>query len=194
MSVSIRQSSNNLTRSAGICGPEQAYRNGAMSNRERTKALGDWGEKKAVALLQKAGFRNVRDMNAEMSNHPFGDIYAERGGVRYMIGVKTRNKYQVSGILNPTYNVRKKGANVWIIAQRHSAVLAWVAIQTIPEERKFSAYFGTIAQIEDRGERFSIPMRSERTPGYDCLSHPPEEFDPSIHPEWSNGGYPRRRT
>lgn len=186
MDVFIRQSSNRLTRSAG---PEQAYRNGAMSNRERTKALGDWGEKKAVALLQKAGFHNVTDMNAEIANHPFGDICAEREGARYLIGVKTRNKYQVSGLLNPTYNVRKRGADVEAIAQRYNAILAFIAIPVIPEEQTFTAYFSTIRQIEDRGERFSIPMRPKQTARYDCLSRQPEEFDPSIRPEWSNGGY-----
>jgi hypothetical protein len=89
-------------------------------------------------------------MNAEFSNHPFGDIYAERQGVCYMIGVKTRNKHQASGPLNPTYNVRKRGANVGLIAQRHNAVLAWVAIQTIPEEQTYSAYFA------NRGSRRAV--------------------------------------
>jgi hypothetical protein len=108
--------------------------------------------------------------------------------------VKTRNKYQASGLLNPTYNIRKRGADVGAIARRQNAIPAWIAIPVIPEEQKFSAYFGTIAQIEDRGERFSIPMKPEQTAGYECLSRPPEEFDPTIRPDWSNGGYPRRRT
>ena len=160
-----------------------------MSDSERTKALGAWGEKKAIALLQKAGFSGVRDMNVTVVNHPFGDIFAERGGSRYMIGVKTRNKYQVSGILNPTYNVRKRNANVEIIAQQHNALLAWVAISVVPEEHEFSAYFGTIAQIEDRGERFSIPMKADQTRKYECLAD--RETDTSLRREWSNGGYAR---
>jgi hypothetical protein len=156
-------------------------------DRDRMKALGVWGERKAFALLQKAGFRKVRDINAEMLNHPFADIYAERGNMRYIIGLKTRNKYQMNGIINPTYNVRKRGTNVGVIAQRHNATLAWVAIQAIPEEQKFSAYFGTIAQIEDFGERFSIPMKPEKTRMYECLAD--LEPDTSLRPEWSNGGY-----
>jgi hypothetical protein len=160
-----------------------------MSDRERTKALGTWGENKAIDLLKKAGFNDVRDMNAAVANHPFGDIYAERGGSRYMIGVKTRNKYQVSGILNPTYNVRKRNANVEIIAQRHNALLAWVAISVVPEKQELSAYFGTIAQIEDRGERFSIPMKPDQTCKYECLAN--KESDASISHEWTNGGYAR---
>src|ERR1700726_3311755 len=130
-------------------------------------------------------------MNAETVNHPFGDIYAERDGARYLIGIKTGNKYQVSDLINPTYNVRKGGVDVKkAVAQQYNATLAWVAIAVVPEEQRFSAYFGTIAQIEDAGERFSIPMRPEQTKRYECLSRPTEERDQSIRAEWSNGGYP----
>jgi hypothetical protein len=182
-----------LRRQLGLGQPLAVVRGQTRERVQRKRALGDWGEKKAVDLLKRAGFRNVRDMNVEMSNHPFGDICAERDGNRYLTGVKTRNKYQVSGLINPTYNVRKRGVDVGAIAQRHNAILAWVAIPVIPEEQSFSAYFGTIGQIEDRGERFSIPMRPEQTARYECLSRPVDEFDPSIRPEWSNGGYPRRQ-
>jgi hypothetical protein len=132
-------------------------------------------------------------MNAGSTNHPFGDILAERAGARYLIGVKTRNKYQDKGLVNPSYNVRKRGADVESIARQYSAILAWVAIAVIPEEQTFSAFFGTVAEIEDAGERFSIPMKPEQTERYIPLSCLPEEFDPSIRAEWSNGGYPRRK-
>jgi len=102
-----------------------------MTEHERRKALGFWGERKALTLLSGAKF--VRDLNESTFNHPFRDIAAERSGIRYMIGVKTRNKYTARGALNPTYNIRKKGANVAAIAEQHDAQLAWVAIQVIPE-------------------------------------------------------------
>jgi hypothetical protein len=111
----------------------------------------------------------------------------ERNGIRYLVGVKTRNKYTARGTLNPTYNIRKKGANVTAIAERRKAHLAWVAIQVAPERRVFWAYFGTIAQIEDRGERFSIPMRAFITPKYERLAD--QEADATIPAEWSNGGF-----
>jgi len=182
-----------LRRQLGLGQPLTVVREQTRERVQRKRALGDWGEQKAVCLLKRAGFQNVRDMNAESFNHPFGDIYAERNGARYLIGVKTRNKYQVSGLVNPTYNVRKRGADVKTIAQQYNAALAWVAIAVVPEEQRFSAYFGTIAQIDHAGERFSIPMRSEQTKGYECLSKPTEECDQSIRAEWSNGGYLRRR-
>jgi hypothetical protein len=158
-----------------------------LSDRERTKALGDWGEKRALALLKGAGFRNVRDINLEFPNHPFCDVYAERNGTPYIIGVKTRNKFQVSGTLNPTYNIRKRAADVHKIAHRYKAELAWVAIQTIPELQQFSAFFGTIAQIEEDGERFSIRMNPEYTRNYLRLAD--QQIDTSLRPEWSNGGF-----
>jgi predicted XRE-type DNA-binding protein len=160
-----------------------------ISDRERTKALGEWGERNAIALLQRAGFDAVRDLNAATANHPFGDVFAERGGSRYLIGVKTRNKFQANGALNPAYNVRKRGADVEAIAMKGGAILAWVALSVIPENHEFSAYFGTIAQIEDGGERFSIPMKPERTLEYECLAD--REIDRSLRVEWSNGGYAR---
>jgi hypothetical protein len=177
-----------LRRQLGIGQPV-----GGGREQTRKRALGDWGEKKAVNLLERLGFLNVRDLNSESSNHPFGDIFAERDGACYLIGVRTRNGYQVSGLINPSYNVRKRGADVEAIARRYSATLAWVAIAVIPEEQRFSAFFGTVAQIEDAGERFSIPMKPEHTARYQCLSRPPEEYDQSIRAEWSNGGYSRRR-
>ena len=88
-------------------------------------------------------FPSYSDLNRETHNHPFGDIFAT-DGARFLIGVKTRNMYQVSGLLNPTYNVRKKGFDVWTIGNRYNAHLAWVAIQVIPERQTFNAYFGTI--------------------------------------------------
>jgi hypothetical protein len=182
-----------LRRQLGLGQPTAIVREQTRERVGRLRALGDWGEQKAFALLERAGFSGVRELNTEFPNHPFGDICAERDGARYVIGVKTRNKFQVSGLLNPTYNVRKRGADVEAIARRLNAILAWVAIPVIAEEQKFSAYFGTIAQIEDRGERFSIPMKPEQTARYECLSRPLEEFDATIRPDWSNGGYPRRR-
>ena len=104
--------------------------------------------------------------------------------------MKTRNKYQVSGLLNPTYNI-KRGADVLKLADLHRADLAWVAIQVIPERQVISAYFGTIEEIEEQGERFSIPMREFDTLKYECLTK--EEIDKSLRMEWSNGGYARSR-
>jgi len=157
-----------------------------LTEHERRSALGAWGEKKAIDLLRKWGFPVARDVNEETRNHPFGDIYAERKEKRYLIGVKTRNKYQVSGLLNSTYNIKKSGMDVRAIARRYNeAELAWVTIQVIPERQLYWAYFGTIALIEESGVRFSVKMKD--TSPYECFAE--QELDPAIRPEWSNGGY-----
>jgi hypothetical protein len=182
-----------LRRRLGIGQAPAVVREQTRGRVQRLRALGDWGEQKAVKLLERAGFTDIRELNTEFRNHPFGDICATRGGRRYLIGVKTRNKYQVNGMLNPTYNVRKRGADVEAIARQHGAVSAWIAISVIPEMQKFSAYFGTLSQIQDRGERFSIPMQPKYTAKYESLSRPVDEFDSSIQADWSNGGFVNRR-
>jgi hypothetical protein len=161
-----------------------------ISDHERRQALGKWGEKKALVLLENAGFKDVRDVNAETHNHPFGDIYAKRRS-GFVIGVKTRNRFQKRGVLNDSFNVQKKGFDIQSIGKQYDAVLAWVAIQVIPELQSFNAYFGTIKQIQERKERFSIPLKPDeiRDHGYERLGAA-DELDLSIRPEWSNGGYP----
>ena len=160
-----------------------------MREYDRRIALGLWGEKKAQALLERAGFSKVRDVNVETFNHPFGDIYAERAGKPYLIGVKTRNKFRDIGLLNGEYNIQKKGIDVQAIAGRYKAELAWVTIQVVPELQMFWSYFGTIALLNEHRERFSVPMRVTETARYERLAN--EETDITIAPEWSNGGYGR---
>ena len=89
-----------------------------LTEHERRQALGDWGEKKAFILLKNARFNGVRDVNPETHNHPFGDIYAKRGP-GFVVGVKTRNRYQTSGPLNASYNVQKKGFDILAIGKRY---------------------------------------------------------------------------
>jgi Holliday junction resolvase len=155
-----------------------------MAQTLRTMALGGWGEEKASKLLKRAGFRSVRNLNSEIPNHLFADIYAERGDERFIIGVKTRNRLTAAGKLNPSYNVRKKGKDLSGIAARYKAIPAWIAIQVEAEKQKCSAFFGTMAQIAVQGERYSIPMTPLRTAQYERLAN--DEHDPTIRPEWSN--------
>ena len=154
-----------------------------MGNLTRTKALGNWGEKKIPELLKRAGFGSVRDFNSERANHPFADFYAERGD-NYVIGAKTRNKRTAAGPLNSPYNVCKKGMDLSVIASMYSANLACVAVQVDAEAQSFSAFFATMDQITEGGARYSIPMTPQATGHYECLAR--DEYDPTIRPEWSN--------
>ena len=152
--------------------------------RERTKALADWGERKAVALLLKNGYQRVRNLNEEMPNHPFADLYAERDGVRYLIGVRTRNKHTSKGALNGTYNVCTKGRDLVSLARDYDAELSWIAVQVDAEAQSFSAYFGTLSALNVQGERYSIPMSERIVATYECLAR--NEFDDAITPDWTN--------
>jgi len=51
--------------------------------------------------------------------------------------------------------------------------------------------FGTIAPIEEKRERFSVLMNPNEVSRYECLASGIN--DSSILPDWSNGGYSRRR-
>lgn len=158
----------------------------SLTEHERKDALGRWGEIKAITLLRRANFTNVRDLNEPTPHHPFGDVLAERDGNRYLIGVKTRNKFKVHGLLNTEYNMRKKGADVAALAEQYEAQPAWVTIQVVPELGIFWAYYGT-----DLTKRLWISMRERDTEKYTCLAD--QEADATILVEWSNGGYARSR-
>ena len=123
-------------------------------------------------------------MNEETHNHHFGDLFGVRGGENFLIGVKTRNRLQVSGKLNPTFNITKRERDLTPLANKYDATLAWVAIQVDPEYQKFSAYFGTIDQIMEAKERFSIPMNEDKVLAYERLAR--NELDEVIKPEWTN--------
>lgn len=153
----------------------------------RKKELGNWGEAKAWSLLESAGFVEVRNVNQETHNHPFGDLFGIRNGQRFLIGVKTRNKLQANGKLNPSFNITKRGRDLTPLAKKYDAVLAWVAIQVQSEKQRFSAYWGTVNQIIEAKERYSIPMKPDEVLAYECLVQ--DKPDKSIKPEWTNRSY-----
>jgi hypothetical protein len=156
-----------------------------MKQHVRTKLLGNYGEAIAKKLLLSAGFDSVRDLNEDRMNHPYGDFYAVKDEVAYIISVRTRNKLQKNGRLNPSYNFRKKSADVEAIAAGLRAVPAWLAIQIDVKAQRYCAYFGTMAELNVFGDRYSIPMTEKATNGYICLAK--NEFDDVIPAEWDNG-------
>lgn len=158
-----------------------------LTRKQRTEALGRWGELKSLVLLDGAKFTNIRDLNDPTQHHPFADVLAYKNGEPYIIGVKTRCKFKDDGRLNDCYNMVKRGSDVAAIAARYNAQPAWLTIQVIPELHTFSAFFGKLTT-----ERLSVPMRErdteKRKRNGDCLAD--NEIDPAILVEWSNGGYP----
>jgi hypothetical protein len=73
---------------------------------ERITKLGRVGELLAAERLKQHGFTEVEDLNQRRANYPFADLLAVRDGIRYLIGVKTRNEMRQGEVgLNESYNL-----------------------------------------------------------------------------------------
>ena len=146
----------------------------------RFKRLGDIGEELAPALLIMGGFSNLKNLNDQKINFPFADFYAERDEIKYLISVKTRNKYEYAGKLNSRYklgrNLYKKIDEVLDIPEYKDCIPAWMTIAV--EENTFDAFWGLIRDL-DGG--FGISMSESACSKYLCLAKRQQhEFDPAI--------------
>src|ERR1035437_5164310 len=96
----------------------------------RKKSLGELGELFAIKALVDKKFDMIRNLNDDTMNETFADIECEKDGIKYVISVKARNKYQKDGKLNTRYNL---GASVYEKAltaeKKHNASAYWMAIQ-----------------------------------------------------------------
>jgi len=134
----------------------------------RFKKLGDFGERLAPEVLKRNGFDEIEDLNKIIMNFPFADFSAKRGGTKYIISVKSRNKYEHGGNLNSRYKLgdTEKKLNKIRTEAKYSEykchVSAWLAISF--EEKTFDAYFGTIEQLENKR---GIPMSEKNLLKYE---------------------------
>lgn len=71
----------------------------------RKKSLGELGELFALKALVDKRFDRIRNLNDNSMNETFADIECEKDGLKYIISVKARNKYQKNGKLNTRYNL-----------------------------------------------------------------------------------------
>jgi hypothetical protein len=112
----------------------------------RKKSLGELGELFAIKALVDKKFDRIRNLNDSIRNETFADIECEKDGLRYVITVKARNKYQKDGKLNSRYNL---GADVYEKAltseKKYNASAFWMAIQF--DHKSFSIYFGSIKEL-----------------------------------------------
>ena len=108
----------------------------------RKKSLGELGELFAIKALVDKKFDWIRNLNDNLMNETFADIECEKDGLKYVISVKARNKYQKDGRLNTRYNL---GANIYEKAlsaeKKYNASAYWIAIQF--DHKSFSIYFGS---------------------------------------------------
>jgi hypothetical protein len=114
----------------------------------RKKSLGELGELFEIKALVDKKFDRIRNLNDNLMNETFADIECEKDGLKYVISVKARNKYQKNGKLNTRYNL---GANVYEKAlsaeKKYNASAYWMAIQY--DQNSFSIYFGSLKELNE---------------------------------------------
>lgn len=148
----------------------------------RFKKLGDFGEQLVPELLLENGFSNIRNMNEIQMNFPYADFYGELDNRRFLISVKTRNKFERRGTLNCRYKLGDPLSKIAKIfdadkySEYHACIPAFLAIAM--EEETFDAYFGLLEYLDNpRG----IPMSKSAKARYECFAlqkkHPYNSMD-----------------
>jgi hypothetical protein len=112
----------------------------------RKKSLGELGELFALKALVDKKFDKIRNLNDNHMNEKFADIECEKDGVKYIISVKARNKFQRDGKINSRYLL---GSDVYEKAKfsekKYNASACWMAIQF--DHKSFSIYFGSLKEL-----------------------------------------------
>lgn len=134
---------------------------------QRAHQLGVLGESLAEKILRAAGFAKIKNLNQLNPNFPFGDVYAERNNLKFVISVKIRNRYEANtGRPNSRYNLGRRCNELAAKAQAElSATPAVLAISLLADV--YSAYFAPLAILEGR---HGIPMTSPWLRQYECLA------------------------
>jgi hypothetical protein len=115
----------------------------------RKKSLGELGELFALKALVDRKFDRIRNLNDNKMNESYADIECEKNGIKYVISVKARNKYQQNGKINPRYNL---GLQVYEKAKaaekKFKATAYWMAIQF--DTKSYSIYFGSLKELDGK--------------------------------------------
>jgi hypothetical protein len=112
----------------------------------RKKSLGELGELFALKALVDKKFDRIRNLNDKTMNESFADIECEKNGTRYVISVKTRNKFQKDGKLNTRYNLGSNSFEKAKLAEKkYNGLAYWMAIQF--DSKTFSIYFGSLNEL-----------------------------------------------
>jgi hypothetical protein len=112
----------------------------------RKKSLGELGELFALKALVDKKFDRIRNLNDNLRNEPYADIECEKDGLKFIISVKARNKFQRDGKINSRYIL---GSDVYEKAKsaekKYHASAYWMAIQF--DQKSFSIYFGSLKEL-----------------------------------------------
>ena len=120
---------------------------------KRKKALGELGELFAIKALVDEGFTNIKNLNDEKMNFPYGDLYAENGENKYIISVKARNKFEKNGKENTRYklgqNPEKAYKNAKKAEKEKNAKAYWMVIPF--DTNTFDVYMGSLDELDGNG-------------------------------------------
>jgi hypothetical protein len=58
----------------------------------RKKSLGELGELIGIKALVDNSFEKIINLNDHKRNYPFADLYAEKSGKKYVIGISPLNR------------------------------------------------------------------------------------------------------
>jgi hypothetical protein len=112
----------------------------------RKKSLGELGELFAIKALVDKKFDQIRNLNDSNITEPFADIFCVKDGVKYIVSVKARNKYQKNGKLNSSYNLGNDAFNkAEKASKKYDAIPCWLAIQF--DYETYSIYFGELSEL-----------------------------------------------
>lgn len=146
----------------------------------RVKSLGALGELIAIKVLVDNDFEKIRNLNDQKKNFPYGDLYAEKDGRRYVISVKSRNKYQRNGKLNSRYKLGERCyENAKDACRRYNAEPYWMTVQF--DGGQYSAYLGSLSQLDGKK---GIPMGDLHLSKYQCFAKNKEhgiDFEPYLN-------------
>ena len=114
----------------------------------RKKSLGELGELFALKSLVDQKFDKIRNLNDQNMNEKFADILCEKDGKRFVVSVKSRNKFQKSGSLNTRYNLGSGAYEKAAYAEnKYNATACWLAVQF--DKNCFSIYFGSLKELKE---------------------------------------------
>ncbi|MDX1936767.1 MAG: hypothetical protein SFU21_06610, partial [Flavihumibacter sp.] len=80
---------------------------------------------------------------------PFADLECEKDGIKIIISVKARNKYQRKGSLNSRYNLGSKVYEKSLASEKkYNAIAHWMAIQF--DKTSYTIYFCSLSELNGK--------------------------------------------
>lgn len=114
----------------------------------RKKSLGELGELFALKALVDKGYK-VSNVNDIRMNYPFADLLAEKDDHKYIVSVKSRNKFQKNNTLNAYYKLGEDVYDKAALAQTEfGATPYWMAVQF--DTLTYSVYFGPLHELNGK--------------------------------------------